>query len=132
MDQRKTVACHVKEDEGVDRWLTPGLGARVLEDEGDHGEGVGEGVGHAGQLVGKVLKHGVEHRVGAQREVVERVEAALGAQLLQPAQTLRRNAPQWRDADDYELPRAHLIQGLFARHVERQRPQVKFSFSFYT
>ena len=91
--------------------LTPGVGPRVLEDEGDHGVGVGEGVGHVGQVVAELLQHPGEHRVGAQREVVERVEAARRSQLRQPAQPLRRDAPQRRDADDAELPRAHVIQG---------------------
>jgi len=100
-----------REEAGGDRSLTPGVGPRVFEDEGDHGVGVGEGVGHVGHLVAELLQHPGEHRVGAQREVVERVEAALGSQLLQPAQPLRRDAPQRRDADDAELPRAHLIQG---------------------
>jgi hypothetical protein len=97
-----------------ERWLTPGLGPRVLEDEGDHRVGVGEGVGHAGQLVAELLQHPREHRVGAERQVVERVEAALRSQLLQPAQPLRRDAPQRRDADDAELPRAHFVQRLRA------------------
>lgn len=92
--------------------LTPVVCLWVGEDEGDHGEGVSEGVGHARQLVGQLLQHRGQQRVRPKREIVEWVEAALRAHLLQPAQPLRRRAAQRRDADDAELPRAQMVECL--------------------